>query len=370
MTKQKFLNVSAPLAFAELIYYSRVKDTSIRNRYPIHSFGRIDSKHDRAVLETYIPYMANQLKEAIKEGDSPRIQTYISALGNFGHSKILLTFEPYLEGKQPVSKFQRLMMVGALARVAETNPELARSVLYKIYANVMDAHEVRCMAVYLLMITNPPLVMLQRMAEFTNYDESKHVNSVVKSVIENLAKLEQPEWQDLVNKARIAKELLTPHKYDLKYSKSIIRNWFVPSLDTVYKSIINTISGDDSGIPKAAYSGAEVSYGGFNLPPLEIGYVISSIRQLLSMWDRTKQKEKKNGAREKPLTVETIAQMLNIKSENLEQLEGNIFFNTMFGSHFYPFDNHTVGKIIDSSKYLSHFIPKSIDFSKILSLYK
>nr|XP_012221807.1 PREDICTED: uncharacterized protein LOC105671873 [Linepithema humile] len=363
VTKQEFLNVSAPLAFAELIYYSRVKDTSIPNRYPIHSFDRINSKHDHAVLEIYIPYMANQLREAIKEGDSLRIQTYIAALGNFGHRKILSIFEPYLEGKQPVSKFQRLMMVGALAKVAETNPELAQSVLYKIYLNTMDAHEVRCMAVYLLMITNPPLAMLQRMAKFTNYDESKHVNSVVKNVIENLAKLKQPEWQELVNKARIAKELLTPHKYGLKYSKSVIKNWSFASLDTVYKFIINTISGDDSDIPKAAYYGADISYGGFNLPTMENGYVISSIRQFFNMWDQTEQKEKKDRARGR-LTVETIAQMLNIKPENLEQLEGNIFLNTMFGMQFYPFDNHTIEKITDILK--MYFVPsaklKSFEF--------
>jgi len=362
--EQQFLNVSAPLAFAELIYYSRVKDTSILNRYPIYSFGRMDSKHDRAVLETYIPYMANQLREAIKEGDSPRIQTYIAALGNFGHPKILSIFEPYLEGKQPVSKFQRLMMVGALARVAKTNPALVRSVLYKIYLNTMEAHELRCMAVYLLMITNPPLTMLQRMAEFTNYDKNKHVNSVVKSVIENLAELEQSEWQDLVNKARIAKELLIPDKYGLKYSK----NWFffASSSDIVYKIITNFISDDDSDIPKAAYYGADISYGGLNLPTLEAGYIISSIKQFFNMWDQTEQKEKKYKDKQ-ILSVEKIAQFLNITSENLEQLEGNIFLNTIFGAQFYPFDNHTIEKIIDG-KYFSIYFKGHCSFSNLISI--
>ncbi|XP_012062839.1 PREDICTED: vitellogenin-1-like [Atta cephalotes] len=76
--KQRFLNITAPLSFAELARYTQSNKLSIY--YPVYSFGRMVPKHDNELLETYIPYMATQLRKAIEEGDSLRIQTYIMAL--------------------------------------------------------------------------------------------------------------------------------------------------------------------------------------------------------------------------------------------------------------------------------------------------
>ncbi|KAK9500938.1 hypothetical protein O3M35_002099 [Rhynocoris fuscipes] len=79
--QQWHLNTSALISFTDLVRRAQVNKDIAHNRYPVHSFGRLAPKYDRAVVEQYIPYLEQQLKKAVQQGDSPRIQTYIRALG-------------------------------------------------------------------------------------------------------------------------------------------------------------------------------------------------------------------------------------------------------------------------------------------------
>lgn len=351
VTKQRFLNTTAPLSFAELVRYTQSNKLSIY--YPVYSFGRMVFKHDNELLETYIQYMATELRKAIEEGDSCRIQTYIMTLGNFGHAKILSVFEPYLEGTIPISKFQRLMMVTSLSKLSESYPRVVRSVAYKIYLNLKEAYELRCAAVHIIMKTNPPLIMLQRMAEFTNQDQDRHVNSVVKTSIESLVNLEQSEWKDLADKARIASKLLNPNISDDTYSRSIFTHKKIASLNIVQTIILQTIGSDDIDTAKDAYIDVLQSYGGLNLPLSKLSYSVSSIEELKQMWldiwlgGRPWMPQNKT---EKEWMIETMIEKLGIEPENAEQLEGNFFMDSAFSLEFYPFDNHTLEEFTNMLK--------------------
>ncbi|XP_018374343.1 PREDICTED: vitellogenin-3-like [Trachymyrmex cornetzi] len=351
VTKQRFLNTTAPLLFAELARYTQSNKLSIY--YPVYSFGRMVPKHDNELLETYIPYMATQLRKAIEEGDSHRIQTYIMALGNFGHPKILSVFEPYLEGTIPITKFQRLMMVISLSKLTESYPRVVRSVALKIYLNLKEAYELRCVAVHIIIKTNPSLIILQRMAEFTNQDQDQHVNSVVKTSIESLINLEQSEWKDLAEKARIASKLLNPNISDDNYSRSFFTQTKIASLNIAQTGMFQIIGSDDTNTPKGAYIDILQSYGGLNLPLTKMAYTVSSIEDLKQKWldvllgDRPWMPQDKT--REEWM-IETIIEKLGIEPENAEQLEGNFFVDSAFSSGFYPFDNHTLEEFINILK--------------------
>lgn len=310
--------------------------------------------------------MATQLKEAIEEHDSPRIQTYIMALGNFGHPKILSVFEPYLFGGSSmlVSKFQRLMMVISLHKLSENFPRIARSVAYRIYVNEKEAYELRCAAVYVIMRTNPPLSMLQRMAEFTNHDQDKHVNSVVKTNIDTLANLVQPELQDLANKASIAKKQLNPDIDDTENYSQSSREAYIATLNIIQTSIFQTIGSDDSVIPKGVYLDIHQSWNGFNLPSSRLTYSISSIKELLIYIRDQLPWLNVNKAEKKSIIEETI-EKLGITPEDAELIEGNIFMDTIFVSEFYPFDNHTLEDMINS-KYSNKFYFKNHCFQYFL----
>ncbi|XP_011879089.1 PREDICTED: uncharacterized protein LOC105568228 [Vollenhovia emeryi] len=335
--KQKCLNTIAPLAFADLIRH--IQSNKASSYYPVYSFGRMVPKNDRALLQTYIPYMAIQLKKAIEEGDNPRIQTYIMALGNFGHPKVLSIFEPYLEGSAPMSKFQRLMMVVSLNRLGENFPRLARSVAYKIYINTMEAYELRCAAVYVIMKTNPPLNLLQRMAEFTHQDQDKQVNSAVTTSIEGLANSKQPELQELANKARIASKQLKSSTYTENYSHSMLQEITVASLNMVQTTLLQTIGSDNSMTSKGVQFNVQQSFGGFNFPSGKVSYEISNIRELLDMWYHMPWMMQDNS--EKKLIIKETIEKLGIKPDDPEQIEWNIFGDSLFAIHFYAFDNHT-----------------------------
>lgn len=162
---------------------AQVNQKTAHNRYPVHAFGYLTEKQETVVSETYIPYFAQQLEQAVQEGYSPKIQTYIRALGNLAHPKIIQVFEPYLNGKKPLTDFQRTLMVVSLNKLTMVHPKLPRSILYKIYANTGEVYQVRVAAVYNLMKTVPPATMLQRMAQFTHEDPSNQVRSAVKSAI-------------------------------------------------------------------------------------------------------------------------------------------------------------------------------------------
>jgi hypothetical protein len=146
-------------------------------------------KNFTALTEKYIPYLGHELHNAIKEGNSPKIQVHILALGTIAHPNILQYLEPYLEGQIRVSNFQRLLMVSALMKLVELYPEKARPVLLKLYENFGEAQEIRTAAVFLLMETKPSATMLQRVAELTNFDTSKQVIAAVQSAIRSAANL-------------------------------------------------------------------------------------------------------------------------------------------------------------------------------------
>lgn len=328
------LTISGPaiIAFSELVFTAQVSRKHMHNHYPVHTFGRLTSKHDQAVTEYYIPYLEKELMKAVESGQSTVIQTYIVALANIGHPKILPVFEPYLEGKVQVTVFQRTLMVSALAKLAESFPKLARSILYKIYLNTMEDHQVRCAAVFILMTTDPPLTMLQRMAEFTKIDRNKHVNSAVRSSLESLADLKDPEYQTLAKKARAAKNLLCPSDHSYHYSHGYATESITDEGNIISHMFLKYIGSDDSLIPSAIYYAVFSSYGDFKLPPFEVVTMVSSIRSILELNTSTKEKE---GIR---LAAEKIAEQLNIIPDIPLPLEGNLMWNGKYGAKFLPFD--------------------------------
>lgn len=195
---QPALNISSLLSLSELVEKVYVNKEASKNAYPVHSFGTFRSKAGRDfVVNKYIPYLGKMLDQAVDEADSPKIQVYITALANIGHPEILEYFEPYLEGKRPMSKFQRYLIVSSLGRLTRNFPKIARSVLYKIYQNPGETPEVRIAAVYMLMKATPPASMLQRMAEFTNIEPNQQVNAAVKSSIMSASKLEGDKFSTL-----------------------------------------------------------------------------------------------------------------------------------------------------------------------------
>lgn len=189
------------MAFTQLAHKAFVNQAPIHKTYPLSAFRGQKTKKEEPVEQIYLSYFAHQLKEAVSVSDSNKIRTMIVALGNLAHPRILNVFTPYLEDVKLLTPFQRLTIVTALQKVSEVFPKCVLPLLYRIYRNTDEATEMRVAAVLQIMSSNPPARLLQRMAQFTNYDEDTQVISVVQSAITTAANnLQSPDdYQRLVS---------------------------------------------------------------------------------------------------------------------------------------------------------------------------
>lgn len=345
---------TALLSFADLVRHAIVNKRSAHNRYPVHAFGKLFGSNNRNLQEKYFSYLTEELKSAIDSGDSKKIQVNIAALGRTAHPRILSVFEPYIEGRKQVSEYQRLLMIISLDQLATIHPKAAQSVLYKIYSNNADSHEIRTAAVYLLMKTHPPASMIQRMAELTNYDSNKHVNSAVKSVIESLAELQGNENRDLSDAAKTALPLLTSENYGPQYSKAIFKNFKNPETHTGISLAAYFVGSDDSIVPRGISLAASPNIQGLKMPKIQMTSVVSSTRNLFEFVEQqlTEDKNEKASENEKDrkYSPESIAKLLGIQGFGAKQLEGFFVINENTKNIFMAFDNHSLEQIPKSKE--------------------
>ncbi|KAK6620190.1 hypothetical protein RUM44_006591 [Polyplax serrata] len=370
------LNTSAIYAFTKLVRLAQVNQKTLHNRYPVHAFGYLTSQDENTVVETYIPYFAQQLEQAIKEGDSHKIQTYIKALGNIAHPKIVQVFEPYLEGKQPMSDFQRTLVVVSLSKLTEVHPKLARSLLYKIYANTGEVYQVRVAAVYNLMKTNPPASMLQRMAQFTHEDPSYQVRSAVKSAIESAALLTTKDNSELRQNALSAVNMLTPKVYGVQYSRLNLTDYVVKGLHLGYTETFKYIGSEDSLIPKTFFYKILGNINGYKTTLLKASTMVSSVQAVYEFLEDTfafdDQEQTEETTQGDVFTVEKITKILNLEHPMKEQVEGNLALRFGTLQRFFAFDNHTIESFPETiNKYVQMLSQgKVYNYQKFFSNYE
>lgn len=343
------------MALTNFLNRAQVNNQSAYNYYPVHSFGRLNERNNKIVRDEVIPHLAHELKEAVKQEDSLKIQTYIRALGNLGHPKILSVFEPYLEGQVLVTDFQRLAIVVALDKLTQNYPRLARSVLYKIYQNVGEVHQVRVAAVFQLMRTAPPTAMLQRMAQFTHEDPSQQVQAAVESAIRSAAKLTHPDHYELASNAQAAEDFLNEDRKGQQYSRSYLRDYVDEYLKQGYAQQISYIGSQDEILPQAFFLATQRNIGGLKMnsevsSPLimkslhssnvylfQYYVMLNSIDQLFEILDdqyddsklqktpenpKNARKQHQPESQSNKWSTQKIAQILNIQNDEAEQLEG------------------------------------------------
>lgn len=308
-------------------------------------------KDNKDVVEHYIPYLANQLKQGYSENNNQKIQTYIVALGLTGHPEIIPVFEPYLEGTKPATKYQRFLIVTFLSTLARSQPKLVGPIFFKLYLDNREENDIRALAVHQLIQTNPPLLTWQRLAKYTFYEKSEQVNSVIKTTINSLAAAKQPSMKlyHLAQKARSVRYLLNPAintTSSVGYYKDI-ESWLFKEL--TLQTVANNIP-----VPKFINLGLYSSIDYLEQPIFESEFAVSSVQQLVNKfnrlnWDDWDNEKVDEESMQKSL-VEKLTQELKIKSGQQNKVEGNFFLNTPYGSVLSPFDSHTI-QTIPSGKY-------------------
>lgn len=155
------------------------------------------SNENLFIVETVIPYLSKELKQAIENSETSKAQVYVVALGNLAHPGILKAFAPYLEGQVTVTKYLRTQMVTSLKTLANLRDNNVRTVLYSILRNTAEPYEVRVAAALNIFLAFPSAEMFQVMAHMANFDHSTQVRAVLTTSIKFAAKLKDPRFADL-----------------------------------------------------------------------------------------------------------------------------------------------------------------------------
>lgn len=185
------LNDTVLISFGYLVRSVYVDDKFSKSEYPEKAFGPYNTEEGkRFISEEVIPYYSEMLKKSVQNAETHKIHAYIAVLGRIAHPEILAAFEPFLEGKQQCSQFQRMLMILSLEKLVETHPDLTLAVLYRTYQNPGEHPAVRIACVFHIMRSGPTTEILQAMAQYTNIEKNEYVNAVVKHTILQLSELE------------------------------------------------------------------------------------------------------------------------------------------------------------------------------------
>ncbi|KAF5294837.1 hypothetical protein FQA39_LY00321 [Lamprigera yunnana] len=327
------LNETVIVGYASLVRKVYVDEMYSSDQYPAYNYGRFHTPTARKfVVQKYIPYLEKILEDAITRNDFPRVQVYVSALGYVGHREVLRVFRSYFNGSKFATPFQRLQMVLALGTLATHNPTFVEPVLYKIYQNLAEQEDVRVAAVYLLMKTQPPAYILQKMAIHISSDNSEEVNSAVESSIRSIVELEGPEFEEIRENAKSALHLLPEKNYGIQYSKKYITNYYIPEINSAFKSVLQYIGGVDSLMPKYAMHSFQPDVGGIKKESVRMQFMVNSVDQLINAlmrqtecYQQAQQKSARQSSQNQ-WSSENIVRMLNVHREKPEALDGSIKF--------------------------------------------
>lgn len=364
--KQWNVNTTAGIAFTRFMFRAQVNNEASSKYYPVDSYGRLADRDSKFVSEKVIPYFAQWLQTYVNEQDAPNTLYAIRALGNLGHSQIVKVFEKYLDGEKRVSDFQRLAIVLALDKYMTENKRDAEAIFYKLYQNKGETNEIRSTAVFQLIRTNPVGIILQRLAEETNNEESNDIRAAVRSALESAARLTNPENIELARNAKAALNLLKPEKQGVQYSRTYLRDYTIRQVEAAYEQQSSYLVNGDSFIPSGYFVNTVGHLGGF-VRRAEYQAVVSSIEELVNAFDdnvnsrKSGRQNRQNGndydydnnnnnnnydyestQQQSVWSAKKIMNLLNMKpNNNKQQLEGQALFDILGAERFISFDKKT-----------------------------
>ncbi|XP_077288490.1 vitellogenin-like [Arctopsyche grandis] len=338
---QLHLNSSLLMASTIMINKAHVNRHTAHKNFPTHIFGRMLSSKDDLVTSFVIPELERELKTAVQNRDTHRVQVFVRAIGNLGHPDILRVFSPYIERRVKVTNYQRMFMVMCMDELAKLFPKQARYTLFNIYNNEGDNYEVRVAAIFELLKARPTLNMLQQMAEATHTDSSIQVRAAIKSAIKYAANLgtQEKKFERLSRYAKAAEKMLSEKEYGFQYSAKYLQYYYSKNLGTGLFQSLGLIGSEDSIIHKYFTYNSRVKFGGW-LSPNRVQGGVSSISKLIelikSTLDRvvTKINDKKDNSK---LTADDIAKVFNIKGDLQEELQASLFLKLFSQDRIFAF---------------------------------
>ncbi|CAH0697615.1 unnamed protein product [Spodoptera exigua] len=319
------------------------------------------------VVDTIIPRLARELKQAVKNADSNKAQVYIRALGNLVKPEVLEVFAPYLDGTVAVSKYLRFQMVASLKALANSKNEYARAVLYSILRNTAEPYEVRVVAALNIFMAFPTAEMMQVMAHMTNDDPSTQVRAVLANGINFAAGLKDPRFAELAKTAQSVQTIVSKEKFGYRISTDSIIDKYTTDDDIAYFRELSYVGSEDNYFPVYHRAALRTRSTGWTEED-QITMSVTGVQQLLDYITQMIHKPD-NSKVDFKFSAKDIVQKLNIKREPQDKLEGSLFLENLNQQKLITFNEADLDAFIASAVTNVQQMLKGVDvqYTKVLN---
>lgn len=220
----KSLKQTALLTVADLLNVACESAHLHNKRFPVQLIDDFCDAKDSRLLDEFLNILSQELQSSTSS-TSDKIITMM-AIGSLGIEEILPVLLPHIEGNaQGDDTAERAAAILALKRVIYINPERVHPLLIALSDNVAERPEVRMAAISMLLHSNAPMAVWQKIASRTWIEPSQQVAAYIYNILESLTTMPPTtSWvhKDLPEKARGAVALAKPHTYGMPYSGSRI----------------------------------------------------------------------------------------------------------------------------------------------------
>ena len=186
ITSNKHLKANAEIAFASIVNMACFGEDRPDIVFPESVHGKMCLPSETRITSRYLPYLVNQL-HAASEGD---LHAAILALGTIGHRDALDHLLPYIQGRSRETSTTKSLAIYSLARVTYSHRDVLLPVYSALVANPSEEREVRLAAFSMMLLMDPPMVHMQKLAVSTWFEEDAVVARFISSALRSLAELQ------------------------------------------------------------------------------------------------------------------------------------------------------------------------------------
>uniref|UniRef100_A0A2A4IZG8 Vitellogenin domain-containing protein n=1 Tax=Heliothis virescens TaxID=7102 RepID=A0A2A4IZG8_HELVI len=319
------------------------------------------------VVESIIPWLSKELKQAAENGDSVKAQVYIRSLGNLANPEILKVYAPYLDGRIAVSKYLRVQIVASLKTLANLKNENVRAALYTILKNTAESYEVRVVAILNIFLNEPTAEMMQIMAHMSNDDPSTQVRAVIANGINFAAGLKSPRFSQLAKTAKSVQPFVAKEKFGYRISTDSLIDEYTSEDDFTFFREMSYVGSEDNFFP--VYHRAALRTRGTNLnEESQVTLSISGVQQVIEhiadlIYEPTKAKV------DLKYSAKKIAEKLNLKRQKPDSIEGALFLENLNQQKLITFSEADLVAFISSTVENMNQLFNGVDvqYTKILN---
>ena len=255
------------LAFATVVNVACIRPATTTNAFPVTMFKEFCNSKTQRLVQQWIPFFANHLKEDVSIREKVVV---LKAMSILQHPIVLPTLMD-IATKNTENVHVRDAAIYAMMKFREVNPSLVEEVVKPIAFNRNEFHEVRIAATTVLMALNAPLATYQTLALHTWVESDQQMSNYISSFLEeaaNMTDINVPWLFEIREKARMVFRLTRP----MRLSDLHTRNTFVRSqIDLLMTTaeMFTIVNSSPFDISSFTYRGNLRSYNSLVFYPLQ-----------------------------------------------------------------------------------------------------